>query len=84
MAAYVLIPNLAFEGHRDALLERARKDSGYGCFQYRGDEVAVGFAFDASAHFFYGYCLAQGIRPQLELPDRYKGYPAERQDAEGE
>jgi len=42
MAAYVLIPNLAFEGHRDALLERARKDSGYGCFQYRGDEVAVG------------------------------------------
>jgi hypothetical protein len=80
MAAYVLIPKLAFEGHRDALLERARKDSGYGCFQYRGDEVAVGFAYDASAHFFYGYCL----RPQLELPDRYKGYPAERQEAEGE
>jgi hypothetical protein len=42
MAAYVLIPNLAFEGHRDALLERARKDGGYGRFQHRRDEVAVG------------------------------------------
>jgi hypothetical protein len=49
MVAYVLIPKLAFDEHRDALLERARKDSGYGCFQTRGDEVAVAFAYDASA-----------------------------------
>jgi hypothetical protein len=67
MVAYVLIPKLAFDEHRDALLERARKDSGYGCFQTRGDEVAVAFAYDASAHFFYGYCRAKGIRPELEI-----------------
>ena len=42
---------------------------GYGCFQYRGDEVAVAFAYDASAHFFYGYCVKKGIElnpPKLE------------------
>jgi hypothetical protein len=53
MVAYVLIPKLAFEEHRDVLLERARKDSGYGCFQYRGDEVAVAFAYDQSAILFH-------------------------------
>jgi hypothetical protein len=68
MVAYVLIPKLAFEKHRDALLERARKDSTYGCFQYRGDEVAVAFAYDASAFFFEGYCLSKDIRPKLEIP----------------
>jgi hypothetical protein len=69
MVAYVLISKLAFDEHRDALLERARKDSGYGCFQYRGDEVVVAFAYDASAHFFYGYCLTKGIR--LPRPARH-------------
>jgi hypothetical protein len=70
MVAYVLIHKLAFDQHRDALLERARRESTYGCFQYRGDEVAVAFACDASAYLFYGYCLTKGIRPgfQAERP----------------
>jgi hypothetical protein len=67
MVAYVLIPKLAFEEHRDVLLERARKDSGYGCFQYRGDEVAVAFAYDQSAILFHAYCVAKGIRPEIKL-----------------
>jgi hypothetical protein len=64
-----VIRRLAFDEHRDALLERARKDIGYGCFQYRGDEAAVAFAYDASAHFFYGYCVKKGD-PRLTSPTR--------------
>jgi hypothetical protein len=44
MVAYVLIPKVAFDEHRDALLKRAREDLHYGYFQYRGDEVVVAFA----------------------------------------
>jgi len=67
MVAYVLIPKVAFDEHRDALLERARKDSGYGCFQYVGDEVRVAFAHDACAHFFGGECAKREIQYELEL-----------------
>jgi hypothetical protein len=61
MVAYVLIPTFQFNEHREALLERARKDSSYGCFQVLGDEAVVAFAYDASAQFFWGYCLKIGI-----------------------
>jgi hypothetical protein len=67
MVAYVLIPKVAFDEDRDALLERARKDSGYGCFQHVGGEVRVAFAYDASACFFGGACARRGIQYELEL-----------------
>jgi hypothetical protein len=70
MVAYVLIPKLAFEEHRDALLERAREDLHYGYLQYRGDEVVVAFAQEDNADFFRLYCVTTwGIRPKLELPN---------------
>ena len=68
MVAYVLIPKLVFDKHRDALLERARKSISYGCFQTRGDEVIVAFGYDKSAIMFYAYCAAKGIRPKFECP----------------
>jgi hypothetical protein len=68
MVAYVLIPKLAFEEHRDALLERARKSRAYGCFRYFGDEVEVAFANDYSAISFHMHCVAKGIQPKFERP----------------
>jgi hypothetical protein len=69
MLAYVLIPKLAFEEQRDALLERARKSSSYySCFQSGADEVAVAFASDEAAISFGWYCVAEGIRHEIELP----------------
>jgi hypothetical protein len=75
MVAYVLIPTLQFNEHREALLERARKDSSYGCFQVLGDEAVIAFACDASAGLFWGYCLKIGIQGHYLEIDGVRMHP---------
>jgi hypothetical protein len=70
MATNVLISKAAFEKHRQALLERAQRDSTYRYRQCIGNECVVALDDPRSAGLFRGYCLAtlQIRRTRLELP----------------